>query len=225
LAQGYKEFAVSIVDLPLKKEKALNIALNKISGDWDEHKLALLLDELTKVPEFDVGLTGFETEEISELLDRALNTDPSGAKEENFDVEEAHTMLPSKARYDTDYEKSISASLLFGASSSGQRCMVAERTSVKAEDAKYIDVAIDKMLRGLYARGAKREDLEAKLIGGSNMFPSLMSDDIGKANVLSARDKLKSEGIRIVGECVGGAQGRSVEFSPTTGVVAVKTKF
>jgi DNA modification methylase len=89
LAKGYKEVEVSIVDLPLKKEKALNIALNKISGAWDEHKLALLLDELTKVPEFDVGLTGFETEEITELLDRALNIDTSGAKEENFNVEEA----------------------------------------------------------------------------------------------------------------------------------------
>jgi chemotaxis protein CheD len=75
--------------------------------------------------------------------------------------------------------------------------------------------------------GAKREDLEAKLIGGANMFPSFIlgTDDIGKENVLSAKDKLKKEGIRIVGECVGGSQGRSVEFSPTTGVVTVKTKF
>jgi len=89
LAKNVKEVEVSIVDLPLKKEKALNIALNKIQGDWDEHKLALLLDELTKVPEFDVGLTGFETEEITELLDRALYTDTSGAEEENFDVEAA----------------------------------------------------------------------------------------------------------------------------------------
>jgi len=137
----------------------------------------------------------------------------------------AHTMLPSKARHDPDYEQSLSSSLSFGASSSGQRCMVAERTSVKAEDTKYVDVAIDQMLKGLEAKGSKREDLEAKLIGGANMFPSLMSDDIGRDNVLSAKDKLKKERIRIVGECVGGSQGRSVEFSPTTGVVAVKTKF
>jgi len=89
LAKNVKEVEVSVVDLPLKKEKALNIALNKISGDWDEHKLALLLDELTKVPEFDVGLTGFESEEITELLDRALYTDTSEAEEENFDVEAA----------------------------------------------------------------------------------------------------------------------------------------
>ncbi len=86
---GYTEAEVVVVDLPLEKEKAFNIALNKVQGDWDEHKLALLLDELTKVCEFDVGLTGFETDEISNLLDRALNADSSQAKEENFDVEEA----------------------------------------------------------------------------------------------------------------------------------------
>ena len=91
LAQGAKEVLVSIVDLSIEKEKALNIALNKIQGDWDEQKLALLLDELTNVPEFDVGLTGFETEEISELLDRALTESPQ-AIEENFDVEEALDM-------------------------------------------------------------------------------------------------------------------------------------
>ena len=92
-------------------------------------------------------------------------------------------------------------------------------------DTKYVDVAIGKMLRGLEAKGSRKEDLEAKLIGGANMFPSLMSDDIGKDNVLSAKEKLKTEGVKIIGECVGGSQGRSVEFSPTTGVVTVKVKF
>ncbi len=86
---GYTEAEVVVVDLPLEQEKAFNIALNKIQGDWDEHKLALLLDELTKAPEFNVGITGFETEEISDILDRALNTDSLQTKEENFDVEEA----------------------------------------------------------------------------------------------------------------------------------------
>jgi DNA modification methylase len=86
---GYTEAEVVVVELPLEQEKVFNIALNKIQGDWDERKLALLLDELTKAPEFDVGLTGFETEEISDLLDRALTAESSQAKEENFDVEEA----------------------------------------------------------------------------------------------------------------------------------------
>jgi len=91
VARGDTEVLCSVVDLSPEREKALNLALNKIQGDWDERKLALLLDELTKVPEFDVELTGFETEEISELLDRALTESPQ-AIEENFDVEEALDM-------------------------------------------------------------------------------------------------------------------------------------
>jgi len=88
-ARGDTEVLCSVVDLSPQREKALNLALNKIQGDWDEQKLALLLDELTKAPEFDVGLTGFETDEISDLLDRALTTDFPQAEEENFDVEES----------------------------------------------------------------------------------------------------------------------------------------
>jgi len=136
----------------------------------------------------------------------------------------AHTMVPSQATRDTEYQQRLSAEVPSKAAPAGQACLVAEQVSTKTEDTKYVDVAIDQMLKGLEARGAKREDLEAKLIGGANMFPSFASD-IGEDNVRSAKDKLKAEGIRIVGECVGGTQGRSVEFSPTTGVVTVKIKF
>ena len=41
----FDEIEVSVVDLPLDKEKALSIALNKISGNWDEDKLTELLNE------------------------------------------------------------------------------------------------------------------------------------------------------------------------------------
>ena len=57
--QEVKDVEVSVVDLPLEKEKALNIALNKISGDWDNKKLANLLDELIKEPDFAFEFTGF----------------------------------------------------------------------------------------------------------------------------------------------------------------------
>ncbi len=66
---GQQEIEVVVVDLPLEEEKALNIALNKISGDWDHEKLTKLLDELSQVPEFDVKLTGFDQPEINSLLD------------------------------------------------------------------------------------------------------------------------------------------------------------
>ena len=47
-------------------ERALNIALNKISGDWDIEKLAFVLDELDE-DGFDVELTGFGSEEVKKL--------------------------------------------------------------------------------------------------------------------------------------------------------------
>ncbi len=84
LEQGITEVEVSIVDLPLEREKALNLALNKIQGGWDEQKLAALLEELSRVPDFDVGLTGFDLPEISELLDRQKETE-----EDDFDFEAA----------------------------------------------------------------------------------------------------------------------------------------
>jgi len=91
-------------------------------------------------------------------------------------------------------------------------------------DIRYIDNAIDEMLDKLREHGARTENLEAKLIGGANMF-SAFESNIGKDNVSSAKKKLKEKNIPVVGECVGGSQGRSVEFSVATGIVTVKTKF
>ena len=82
IEQGATEVEVSVVDLPIDKEKALNLALNKIRGDWDDDKLAVLLEELNQNPNLDMNLTGFEAPEISEILDRAEE-----AKEDGFDLE------------------------------------------------------------------------------------------------------------------------------------------
>jgi len=92
------------------------------------------------------------------------------------------------------------------------------------QNSRYTDIAIHKMLKKMESQGTKKEDLEAKIVGGANMF-SAFESDIGSDNVLSAKKKLKKEGIKIAGECVGGSQGRSVEFSLASGIVTVKTKF
>jgi len=62
---GRTEIEVTVVDLDEIKEKTLNLALNKISGDWDELKLKNILDEL-KITD-DISLTGFDKEEIENL--------------------------------------------------------------------------------------------------------------------------------------------------------------
>ena len=69
-AEGLEEVEVSVVDLPLEKEKALNLALNKIRGDWDDEKLSALLQELGQTDGIDIALTGFDQSEISEIMDR-----------------------------------------------------------------------------------------------------------------------------------------------------------
>lgn len=81
---GFTELECIIVDLDKTKEKALNIALNKIQGDWDEEKLEALLQEL-KLDDFDTNLTGFDFDEIDEIL-----KDVTGSKEDNFDIDSAY---------------------------------------------------------------------------------------------------------------------------------------
>lgn len=100
----------------------------------------------------------------------------------------------------------------------------AGRSNPNTRDTKYVDNAIDEILTKMLSRGAKKENIEAKLIGGANMFSAFKSD-IGNENVLTAKEKLKKEGIKIIGEAVGGSQGRSVEFSVSSGIVTVKIKF
>jgi DNA modification methylase len=85
LAKGLTEVETSVVDLSLEREKALNLALNKVQGDWDKNKLALLLDELSRIPDFDIGLTGFDKIEISQIFDGCIET----AEEDNFDFDQA----------------------------------------------------------------------------------------------------------------------------------------
>nr|DAJ71301.1 MAG TPA: adenine specific DNA methyltransferase [Caudoviricetes sp.] len=79
---GMTEVDCVVVAMDKEKEKALNIALNKISGDWDKDKLALLIADLQGT-DFDVSLTGFEPAEIDALFKDTLK---DGVKDDDFDV-------------------------------------------------------------------------------------------------------------------------------------------
>ena len=136
----------------------------------------------------------------------------------------AHTMLPSSSKYNSEHEIPLYQNSAIECGNNQKDNCVNEQISEKIEDTRYVDVAINKMVQRMKKLGANQENMEAKLIGGANMFPSFKSD-ISRENIASAKKKLMEEGIRIAGECVGGSQGRSVEFSPTSGVVTVKIKF
>ena len=87
---GVEESEVSVVDLSEVDEKRLNIALNKISGEWNEQLLADLLVDLQDA-QFNLDLTGFEAPEIDQLFSKLHNKD---IEEDNFDVEEGLTLPP-----------------------------------------------------------------------------------------------------------------------------------
>ncbi len=83
IEMGYKQVECIIVDLDKTKEKALNVALNQIRGEWDTEKLEAIIQELLQ-EDFDVSVTGFNSEEIDNLLNDYAETE-----EDEFDVEKA----------------------------------------------------------------------------------------------------------------------------------------
>lgn len=80
---GYTEVPCAVVDVDKTREKALNIALNKITGEWDEQMLADLLTDL-KDADYDLDFTGFDAPEVDALFSNIYD---KKVKEDDFDVE------------------------------------------------------------------------------------------------------------------------------------------
>lgn len=90
---GYKDIEVVYVDLDDNDEKALNIALNKINGDWDAEKLEDLLRDLSLSPDYDVELTGFSFDEIETLFSGASTELDEADKQNKKDKAEQEEAL------------------------------------------------------------------------------------------------------------------------------------
>ena len=82
---GFTEVPCAVVDIDKTREKALNIALNKITGAWDENLLADLLKDIQE-SDFDLGKTGFDPPEIETLFNKVHTKD---VKEDDFDIDQA----------------------------------------------------------------------------------------------------------------------------------------
>ena len=86
---GETEIECIVVDLDDKKEKALNVAMNKIQGAWDKEKLVTLLEEIDG-SEFDVTLTGFDAAEFEELMDEFYSKE---AVQDQFNIDAEHEKI------------------------------------------------------------------------------------------------------------------------------------
>ena len=94
-------------------------------------------------------------------------------------------------------------------------------------DEKYADTGTRKLVKELMAKGAAKERLVAKLVGGAQMFSNLnlSISDIGKHNVVEAKKTLKELGIRLISEDTEGNRGRSAYLNTENGRVTIETAF
>lgn len=84
---GRTEAQVVVVDLSLSEEKALNLALNRISGEWDLDKLKEVILEIDGEDGLPIELTGFDYDELEDLI---------GYGEDDDGLEGDLDKLPSK---------------------------------------------------------------------------------------------------------------------------------
>jgi DNA modification methylase len=85
IEEGHAEVECVVVKLSPEKEKALNVALNKVTGDWEFEALADLIKDL-EAQDFDVTLTGFDAAEIEDLFSMVHDKD---ATDDDYDVNKA----------------------------------------------------------------------------------------------------------------------------------------
>lgn len=105
-AQGETEVTVSVVDLDNIQEKELNVALNKITGEWDDDKLSVILNELGE----EAADTGFTLTEIDVLRDELKSYfDDVTAPDEEEPTEEPEESFLLSLTFDAADEKPLKA--------------------------------------------------------------------------------------------------------------------
>ena len=93
------------------------------------------------------------------------------------------------------------------------------------EALRYVDTAIELMLRIFTDRGASKRELEIKVFGGADAMSRADGRSgyaVGRRNVETARKMLVAHGLEVTASAVGGSLGRVIDFDTETGDVLVK---
>ena len=100
--------------------------------------------------------------------------------------------------------------------------VLAESRGQAGTPGKFADTAIPALIHELVLKGADRNRLQAKIAGGSSMFSTKGSIQIGEDNITAVLEHLGTAGIPLVAKHVGGNLGRKVELDCSTGVFTVE---
>jgi len=96
----------------------------------------------------------------------------------------------------------------------------------KTNAAKFVDTAIELLVKEMLSLGASKKRIVAKLAGGAQMFTFTQGAElmrIGQRNVAAAKSKLESLDIPVVSEDTGGNYGRTVELDSESGMLLIRT--
>lgn len=92
---GHDDVPTIQLSVSKNEEKALNLAMNKIGGEWDIDKLYTVMNDLRITDELE--FTGFDEKEVSKILDQFMEDD-----EET--VDEILEKIPAKAKKGEIYQ-------------------------------------------------------------------------------------------------------------------------
>lgn len=96
----------------------------------------------------------------------------------------------------------------------------------EADKLRFVDSSVQALCDALLAEGAVLADLKAKLAGGARIFSFSETErhkEVGRENILCARQKLQELGIPLTSEDTGENYGRSVYFHTADGRLAIET--
>ncbi|WP_226034924.1 chemotaxis protein CheD [Aquibacillus saliphilus] len=106
--------------------------------------------------------------------------------------------------------------------------MLPDSTLSKREnlnELKYADSAIEILVKTMIDNGARKFALKAKIAGGAQMFSFPSSTNIlrvGNRNIEAVVEHLGNYHVPILASDVGGNNGRTIEFNPSTGMLKIK---
>lgn len=105
------------------------------------------------------------------------------------------------------------------------RAMLPRRSDgTSTSDGKYVDAAIEAMLRDAVAAGADYAGVEGYVVGGGSLLDlDALPGAVGEENVAVAREEFAALDVTVEGAAVGGSRGRTVEFDTGTGELRVET--
>ncbi len=94
--------------------------------------------------------------------------------------------------------------------------------SDQSQSSRYGVYAMEVLINNILSQGSQRANLEAKVFGGAEVIATGGQTRVGKKNAMFVLDYLKSEGVSVVAEDLGGTSARRVYFFPADGKVRVQ---